>query len=70
MFLGRFKLVDHPFCETPPPDWLMTDDRFRRAPARLHFFRQQAELALVVGQTGVGKTSLLGLFRESMPKNR
>jgi general secretion pathway protein A len=70
MFLGHFKLVDHPFCETPPPDWLMTDDRFRQALARLHFFRRQAELALVVGQTGVGKTSLLGLFRESMPKNR
>jgi general secretion pathway protein A len=70
MFLNHFKLIDHPFCEAPPPDWLLDDDRFQKAAAMLEFFRRQAELALVVGQTGVGKTSLVGLFRRSMPKNR
>lgn len=70
MFLNHFKLIDRPFCETPPPDRLPADDRFGQALARLEFFRRQSEFALVVGQTGAGKTSLLGLFRESMPKNR
>ena len=70
MFLNHFKLADHPFREAPPPDWLQADDRFGQALARLEFFRRQAEFALVVGQTGVGKTSLPGLFRQSMPKNR
>jgi len=70
MFLNHFKLVDHPFRETPPSDWLLDDDRFKKALAALEFFRRQSELALVVGQTGVGKTSLVGLFRRGMPKNR
>ena len=45
-------MTDHPFCEAPPPDWLLDDDRFQKAAAMLEFFRRQAELALVVGQTG------------------
>jgi len=70
MFLNHFNLSDHPFREAPPPDWLLADDRFGQALARLEFFRRQSECARVVGQTGVGTTSLLGLFRESMPRNR
>ncbi len=70
MFLSHFKLDEHPFCEVPPPDWLLKDDRFEQALAQLQLFRGQAEIALVTGQTGVGKTSLISLFRQTMPKNR
>ncbi|MCP4062063.1 MAG: AAA family ATPase [Gammaproteobacteria bacterium] len=70
MFLSHFKLDEHPFCENPPLDWLLNDDRFRRALAQLKLFRSQADIALVTGQTGVGKTSLVSLFKQNMPKNR
>ncbi|MCP4153742.1 MAG: hypothetical protein GY757_38810 [bacterium] len=70
MFLTHFKLDEHPFCEIPPLDWLLKDDRFEQALAQLQLFRGQAEVALVTGQTGVGKTSLISLFKQTMPKNR
>ncbi|MCP4110402.1 MAG: AAA family ATPase [Desulfobacteraceae bacterium] len=70
MFTAHFKMTDHPFMENPPVEWLLNDDRFDRALARLRFFQEQGNLALIVGQSGVGKSSLLRLFRQRMPQNR
>lgn len=70
MFLNHFKMNAHPFTEKPPLEWLLTDTRFEQALARLDFFQSQGNLALLIGQTGIGKSSLLELFRHSMPKNR
>ena len=70
MFANHFKMTGHPFLENPPAEWLLNDDRFDRGLARLRFFQEQGGLALIVGQTGVGKSSLLRLFRERMPQNR
>lgn len=70
MFLNHFKMNAHPFAEKPPLEWLLTDTRFEQALARLDFFQSQGNLALLVGQTGIGKSSLLELFRHAIPKNR
>lgn len=70
MFLNHFKMNAHPFAEKPNTDWLLNDSRFEQALARLHFFQEQGNLALIIGQTGIGKSSLIELFQKSLPKNR
>lgn len=70
MFLTHFQMIAHPFAENPPLEWLLSDDRFERALARLKFFMEQGRLALITGQTGIGKSSLLRLFGQSIPQNR
>lgn len=70
MFLNHFKMNAHPFTENPPKDWLLTDSRFEQALARLRFFQEQGNLALIIGQTGIGKSTLIELFQHSLPKNR
>ncbi len=70
MFLNHFSMTGHPFAEKPPTDWLLTDDRFNQALARLQFFQQQGNLALIIGQTGIGKSSLIRLFTQTIPQNQ
>jgi general secretion pathway protein A len=70
MFLNLFSLTAHPFTEKPPIEWLQRDPRIEQALARLKFFEQQGALALVLGQTGLGKSSLLRLFIHELPHNR
>ena len=70
MFFSHFKMSDHPFVENPPLSWLLHDERFDQALARLNFFQQQGNLALIVGQTGTGKSSLLRLFLHQLPHSR
>jgi general secretion pathway protein A len=70
MFFTHFNLSDHPFCENPPMESLLCDERFDRALARLKFFEQTGSLALIIGQTGAGKSTLLRFFKQNLPKNR
>ena len=70
MFLNHFALTDHPFAEKPPIEWLLRDERIDQALARLKFFEDQGEIALIIGQTGLGKSSLLRLFIHQLPQNR
>jgi general secretion pathway protein A len=70
MFFHNFQMSAHPFSENPGADRVLLDERFEEALARLKFFREHGNLALVIGQTGVGKTTLIELFRERLPKNR
>jgi general secretion pathway protein A len=70
MFLNHFALAYHPFAEKPPVQWLQRDPRVDKALARLKFFEQQSAIALIIGQTGVGKSSLLRLFIKELPQNR
>jgi general secretion pathway protein A len=70
MFLDYFSLLSHPFAENPPIDWLLRDEHTDRALAGLKFFQQQGAMALIVGQTGLGKSSLLRLFLHDLPHNR
>ncbi len=70
MFLNHFALTAHPFAEKPPIEWLLRDERIEQALARLKFFEQQGTIALIIGQTGLGKSSLLRLFIHELPHNR
>ena len=70
MFLNHFALTTHPFAEKPPIEWLLCDERIEQALARLKFFQQQGDIALIIGQTGLGKSSLLRLFIQQLPQNR
>lgn len=69
MFLNHFSLNAHPFAEKPPIQWLQRDPRVEQALARLKFFEQQGTMALILGQTGLGKSSLLRLFIHQLPQN-
>jgi general secretion pathway protein A len=70
MFLNHFDLNSHPFTEKPPIQWLLRDENTDQALARLKFFEQQGAIALIIGQTGLGKSSLLRLFIHQLPQNR
>ncbi len=70
MFLRHFSLTAHPFAEKPPIQWLLRDPRVEQALSRLKFFEQQGAIALILGQTGMGKSSLLRLFIHELPQNR
>jgi general secretion pathway protein A len=70
MFLNHFHLTAHPFAEKPPIEWLLRDPRIDEALARLKFFQEQGAMALIIGQTGIGKSSLLRLFIQALPQNR
>lgn len=70
MFLNHFKMNDHPFQERPPVEWILNDNRICESLARLDYFAQQGTLALLIGQTGVGKSTLLRLFIQNLSKNR
>jgi len=70
MFLTPFDLTEHPFSETPPVRFLQKDQRFEAALAKLSMSLQTANPALIIGQTGTGKTSLLRLFQGALTKSR
>ena len=70
MFIHHLQMNDHPFTENPPLEWLLFDQRFEQALARLKFFQQQGRLALILGQTGIGKSSLLRIFTKQLPPNK
>ncbi len=70
MFLSHFKMTAHPFQERPPVEWVLNDNRISESLARLDYFAQQGTLALVIGQTGVGKSTLLRLFIQNLSRNR
>ena len=66
MFTSFFKMTAHPFPEKPPLEAIMRDERFQQGQARLDFLSQQANLALITGEEGVGKTVLIRLFIASL----
>jgi general secretion pathway protein A len=70
MFLSHFNMTQNPFAEQPPIEWLLKDERISRGLARLDYFANHGLLALILGQTGVGKSSLLRLFIHALKKNR
>jgi len=68
--LNHFKMNHHPFVEQPCVDNICKDERITQGLARLEYFLTQGVIALILGQTGVGKSSLLRLFLHSLSRNR
>jgi general secretion pathway protein A len=70
MFTTFFKMTGLPFEERAPVERLLADERVTQALARLRYFAEDGTVALLTGDTGVGKSSTVKLFLESLPKNR
>jgi len=70
MFTNHFKMTAHPFCEKPSPNAILRDERMAQGLARLEFFLQHGALTLITGDEGVGKSTLVRLFMDSLGKNR
>ncbi len=70
MFTDHFGLIDNPFSENPPLPYLLVDQRFTDALAKLEYFTQDGSLALVTAATGLGKSSLLRIFLHRLNPTR
>jgi len=70
MFTTHFKMTDHPFSERVPIHGILRDERMTQGTARLNSISHHATLALITGDEGVGKSSLIRLFMDSLGKNR
>lgn len=70
MFTTHFSMTSQPFCEKIPADFIMKDERFTQGLARLHYLLHSGSIAVIFGQTGVGKSTLLKLFLSQIPQNQ
>lgn len=70
MLSTYFKMTDHPFPEIISTDGIHRDDRIKQGLARLNFMAENAAMALVTGEPGVGKSTLIKLFLALLEKNR
>lgn len=70
MFTSHFSMTAQPFCEKTTTTFIMKDERFTQGLARLQYLLLYGSIALVYGQTGVGKSTLLNLFFSQIPLNQ
>jgi len=70
MYTTHFKMSAQPFCERAPIEQILKDDRIQQGLARLQYFLEYSTIAMIVGQTGVGKSTLIKLFVNSLSPNR
>jgi len=70
IFTDYFKLSHQPFSEKIPTQQIIADERIKQGLAKLQFLTQSGLAALITGQTGVGKSTLIKLFLDSLPKNQ
>ena len=69
MFTNHFKMTGQPFVERAPVEQILRDERIQQGLARLQYFVQQGEIAVVTGKAGIGKSTLLKLFIKELPVN-
>lgn len=70
MFTDHFKMTTQPFTERTPIERMLKDERVTQGLARLEYLAEAGSIALLTGQTGVGKSSLIKLFLRSLSRNR
>lgn len=69
MFTHHFNMSDLPFRERVPVSRIFQDQRVKQGLARLHYLQVGGTIALLTGETGVGKSCLLKLFINSLTDN-
>lgn len=69
MFTTHFKMTDQPFTENIAIEAIFRDERITQGLARLTFLARYCTVALIIGEVGVGKSTLLRLFIDSLGKN-
>jgi general secretion pathway protein A len=70
MYTPHFKMTSQPFAERLSVDHVLVDERLAQGLARLEFLIQSGTIALVTGQTGVGKSTLIRCFLKQMKPNQ
>lgn len=70
MFTKYFKLDSIPFTENLNAQEMLSDERVKQGLARFEYMAENSNLALLTGQSGVGKTSLLNLYIKTLSKNK
>ena len=70
MFLSHFAMTDHPFSSHITPAAIFQDERMTQGLARLNFFLKHSPIALMTGEEGVGKSTLIRLFLNQLDQNR
>ncbi|WP_419470200.1 GTPase RsgA [Candidatus Kuenenia sp.] len=68
MFTSHFSMTTQPFSERINTSLIMKDERFTQGLARLQYLLHSGSIAVLYGQTGVGKSTLLKLFLSQIPK--
>ena len=69
MFINHFHMNTLPFAERIPSSRILQDERIQRGLTRLQYVLVGGTIALLTGDTGVGKSCLLKLFLDSMNDN-
>lgn len=69
MYVTHFKMTAQPFQERAPIGQILKDDRVQQGLARLNFLKDQGNIALITGATGVGKSILIKLFLNSLNRS-
>jgi general secretion pathway protein A len=69
MFTTFFKMRTQPFAERIAPENIMKNEHMCQGLARLQYMAAQGTIALITGQTGVGKSALIRLFLADLPPN-
>lgn len=69
MFTSHFSMTTQPFCEKINTNLIMKDERFTQGLARLQYLLHSGSIAVLYGQTGTGKSTLLKLFLSQIPQN-
>lgn len=70
MFTTHFKMTGHPFPARLPVSALWRDARLTEALSRLQVFLEYELAAVVTGDEGVGKSSLVRLFMDGLAAKR
>lgn len=70
MFTNHFKMTAHPFPARMPIDAIWRDSRMTEALSRLQVFLEYELVAVITGDEGVGKSSLVRLFMDSLTAKR
>lgn len=69
MFIHHFHMTEQPFVERIPAQRIFQDERIRQGLTRLNYLLECGTIALLTGDTGVGKSCLLKLFLEPLGNN-
>jgi general secretion pathway protein A len=70
MFTNHFKMTDQPFAERIPINNILNNDVISQGMARLKYMKLFGEIALITGQTGIGKSTLIKLFLSGLDSNQ
>lgn len=70
MFTTFFKMKVQPFTERVTIEQILKDERIAQGLARLQYMASFETIALITGQTGVGKSILIKLFLSTLPQNQ